>query len=675
MKSNLNYLKSLLFVPVILFSIQSLNAQNTFPSTGSVGIGTTAPSSMLTIRPTGQNALEIRPASLSSSSTGEFRLLELTANGSQYVGFKAPSSIFANVMWVLPSTLGTSGQVLSRGSGSALAWRSVPALSLNNLSATSINVDLRPNSTGVRNLGTNTLRWNHGYFNGGVLIGNSTVNQAGMIRYNAGTFQGYNGSTWLNLSGGASGANTSLSNLTTTSINTDLIPSSGSLRNIGSFSNQWNDGYFGGDLWVGGILDTDGENLAIRNSSNNNFAAGGGRLQAAAFSANNIHIGSFSGGAGTTDCYDNTAVGVYTGSSMTGSSNTLMGAYAGREITVGFNNVLMGTNAGSNLTTGGGNTFMGHQSGVSVISGYDNTLVGNVSGIGLGNGSKNSFFGRSAGTNILDGDNNVCLGANTSAGFIEYAASGLTLVGADARTNGMWNNATSIGNGAIVNASNRVRLGNTSITRISGQVGFSIDSDRRLKQNVKDYDLGLEFINKLRPVSYEYTTNPEGGNRQGFIAQEVEEALGKNSFEGLSKPEHAEDFYAINYAAFVVPLVNAVKELSERVQELESKLNAQDEKGTNRSNAYEAKPERNMLNQNEPNPFNQYSKIRYSFNHSNAKGRLVVIDMNGKQVQEFAAPGSNGEITIEKGNLAAGIYTYLLFDGVNLIEAKQMIIN
>ena len=61
-----------------------------------------------------------------------------------------------------------------------------------------------------------------------------------------------------------------------------------------------------------------------------------------------------------------------------------------------------------------------------------------------------------------------------------------------------------------------------------------------MKENIREYDLGLEFINKLRPVSYNYTDtinekkvgkvvehHPE--KRYGLIAQEVEKLVDKDS--------------------------------------------------------------------------------------------------------------------------------------------------
>ena len=119
MKKAKQYILIITMVALTTF-VQSGYCQNTFPSTGSVGIGTTTPSSMLTIRPTGANAFEIRPSSSTTSVTGEIRMLELAANGTNYVGFKAPSLISTNQIWVLPSTAGSSGQVLARTTGSDL---------------------------------------------------------------------------------------------------------------------------------------------------------------------------------------------------------------------------------------------------------------------------------------------------------------------------------------------------------------------------------------------------------------------------------------------------------------------------------------------------------------------------------------------------------------------------
>ena len=80
-------------------------------------------------------------------------------------------------------------------------------------------------------------------------------------------------------------------------------------------------------------------------------------------------------------------------------------------------------------------------------------------------------------------------------------------------------NATAIGNGAIVNASNTIRLGNASVTVIEGQVAFTNASDRRLKKDIVDTRYGLNTILELRPVDYQMKSN--NLEQIGFIAQEL----------------------------------------------------------------------------------------------------------------------------------------------------------
>ena len=50
------------------------------------------------------------------------RFREATANGTNYVGFQAPASIAADVLWTLPATDGTSAQVLSTNGSGTLSW-------------------------------------------------------------------------------------------------------------------------------------------------------------------------------------------------------------------------------------------------------------------------------------------------------------------------------------------------------------------------------------------------------------------------------------------------------------------------------------------------------------------------------------------------------------------------
>ena len=57
--------------------------------------------------------------------------------------------------------------------------------------------------------------------------------------------------------------------------------------------------------------------------------------------------------------------------------------------------------------------------------------------------------------------------------------------------------------------------------------------------------------------------------RTGFIAQEVEAAAQKVGFDfdGVSTPQNETDLYGIRYAEFVVPLVKAMQEQQEIIEQ------------------------------------------------------------------------------------------------------------
>ena len=89
-----------------------------------------------------KDALSLLPHGTAAGNTGETRFLELAANGVNYIGFKAPDSIAANKIWVLPSADGTSGQLLSTNGASVLSWTAPGGLTRegsNDTEATSIS--------------------------------------------------------------------------------------------------------------------------------------------------------------------------------------------------------------------------------------------------------------------------------------------------------------------------------------------------------------------------------------------------------------------------------------------------------------------------------------------------------------------------------------------------------
>ena len=97
-------------------------------------------------------------------------------------------------------------------------------------------------------------------------------------------------------------------------------------------------------------------------------------------------------------------------------------------------------------------------------------------------------------------------------------------------------------------------------------------SDKNEKNTIVECDLGLSFINKLKPVSYKWNKS-DGKTHYGLIAQDIEETIksvGKNlsDFGGIYKEEN--ESMGLAYNEIFSPLIKAVQELSAKVAALEA---------------------------------------------------------------------------------------------------------
>jgi len=144
-------------------------------------------------------------------------------------------------------------------------------------------------------------------------------------------------------------------------------------------------------------------------------------------------------------------------------------------------------------------------------------------------------------------------------------------------------NATAIGSGAEVDASNKVRIGNASVTVIQGQVAFTSSSDARLKDSIVPVSDGLALINDLNPVSYHRTNNPESDTEMGLLAQEVEATLEKHGLgnSGMVHQPTEDAYMSLRYNDLLAPMIKAIQELDtqhqEEVASLQQQLQSQKE--------------------------------------------------------------------------------------------------
>jgi len=294
-----------------------------------------------------------------------------------------------------------------------------------------------------------------------------------------------------------------------------------------------------------------GERALYNNGGSNNIAIGRNPLYYNTLGSNNISIG------GTALHYN-----------TTGNSNIAIGGNSMNLNTTGIENIAIGHDALFRDTTGYGNTAVGGYSLNLTRNGYRNTALGQYALYSNETGDYNTAVGYSSGPSAMPGSYDLV-------------------------------NTTAIGNGSTVTASNTIHLGNTSITEIAGQVGFSTYSDKRFKKNVKENIKGLDFILKLKPVSYQWDIakldkflgndkkvqkdeslmesrkNQEKIVYSGFLAQDVENVVKEtvSNFSGVVVPQNENSLYSIRYAEFVVPLVKAVQELDSKIEKQQEIIN------------------------------------------------------------------------------------------------------
>ena len=255
--------------------------------------------------------------------------------------------------------------------------------------------------------------------------------------------------------------------------------------------------------------------------------------------------------------------------------NTVIGTYAMQDsLGASYENTFIGYGAGGGAWTGSPsirNTGIGRGvMSAAMDAGNDNTAVGHGALDLLTTGNDNACFGSNAGNSITDGGTNTMIGVGT-----DVASSGN-------------DNSSAFGNGAIGAGTNTISIGNTSVSTIAGQVSFSTYSDKRIKKDIEDTNIGLDFIKELKPrkfkrvcakdypeviqTKYDKTapdlTEPDRVV-DGLIAQEVKETMDSMgvSFSGWNEDDNSKQ--KLQYATFIMPLIKAVQELTAKVEALE----------------------------------------------------------------------------------------------------------
>lgn len=321
--------------------------------------------------------------------------------------------------------------------------------------------------------------------------------------------------------------------------------------------------------------------------------------------AANQYIG-FSAGRAVTTGTNNVGVGLYSAGSFTGGAsgdyNVCVGAYSGERFTSGYSNVCIGETSGKLINSGYANTIVGRSAGTAITSGSGNIIIGHFSAVNITTGTNNIYIGQNcvgSGVNnageIVIGDGASGRGTNTAQiGNIYTSTFGFgsdtailnkvtttfnsnTINVQNGNGNGSANISLNYGSGIYFNnpaqnntwvmyAENSSRLvianpaGGANQYLNTNSSGWINGSDRRLKENIKDIENGLDIISQLQPVHFQYIKRTGNNVQTGFIANDVQNIL-PNAVHEID-----DGMLGLDLMHILPYSIKAIKELNEKIE-------------------------------------------------------------------------------------------------------------
>ena len=221
-------------------------------------------------------------------------------------------------------------------------------------------------------------------------------------------------------------------------------------------------------------------------------------------------------------------------SNTSGSYNVGIGFSALKLSTSGLFSTAVGYSALSSNLIGSINTAVGGLALQKNVAGISNTAIGyeslaNVIGDGAVSGSYNTAIGSFSQDSNVSGQRNVSVGV--SALNVNISGSYNVAIGNNSLGSCIGSSNLEIRSGNfpafnITTQSNYISLGSSSSTMAYIKIAWTITSDARDKMNFGDVPHGLEFVTKLKPVSYQHKLSREeevahGPVRYGFLAQDI----------------------------------------------------------------------------------------------------------------------------------------------------------
>lgn len=217
-----------------------------------------------------------------------------------------------------------------------------------------------------------------------------------------------------------------------------------------------------------------------------------------------------------------------------------------------------------------------------------------------------------------------------------------------------------------------------------------IASDKRLKENIKEFNYGLDQVLNINPKKYNYKKNKKQNQKEniGVIAQELSKIAPElvSTFTWVEEDKEGnvvseEEYLRIDDTSIKWMLVNAIKDQQEiinsqeeRIVKLEEMIQSiVDVSGIDQTEVT-LSSDVAELKQNKPNPFTGLTIIEYTLPAEANISQIKIFNMNGKLMKSFKLNHiGKGQLKINAPDLPSGTYTYQLVVNGEIINTFKMI--
>lgn len=597
-------------IAVVFFCIR-LNAQNTFPSNGAVGISTTSPnkSSLLEIKSTSKGILiprmtKIQRDAIASPATGLLIYQTNSTPGFYYYSGTGWTAVTPKAKsWSLTGNTGTDPSTNFLGT----------------IDAQPLVFKVNNNKSGIIDYNLGTAGFGYLALNSNTAVGNTAFG------YEAGYF---------NTSGQN---NTALGNSAlqsnTTGVDNTATGAFALYSGIGNYNTA--NGYF----------------ALGSNSANNNTSTGALSLHANTSGYDNVANGYAALYANTTGTYNTAAGSNAMHDNTDGFQNVAEGWYALSGNTTGGNNVAIGPGALKSNGTGGPLTGIGAFTDVNA-DGYNNSaaigynaFITASNQVRIGNGSVTSIGGYVNWSNISDGRVKKNIKENVP---------GLTFI----------NKLQPVTYNLDLDAADKI-IQQSSFTASDAkiaQLSMQDKAERLVKEKIIYTGFIAQDVQKVaKEIGYDFSGIDAAKNdkdlyglRYADFVVPLVKAVQELSTQNNSLESEVGDLRSENAS------------LEQRLAKLEVLMNIQSVV-TNLSSA--------SIQQNIPNPFSHTTTINYSLPQKYSSAKIIVTDKSGKVLKQITlSPKGNGSVNLNASTLAAGAYQYSLIVDGKVINTKQMLL-